>query len=209
MAVEAARLSRNPARAGDIKQRRHTGSNTRNSADWRSELEKRSQRLGLVTVALCAMLSGCAQQIKSDVPAQKTAAGDPQCCRDQATAERMPVLPVDFEGAMAARDTAGDGLCRFKVAATDSPLRRDAFGRAPIVGHVVPGEKLTFVDFIDRRLRVLGHVVFDGGHWRKVRGQRGDLGWLPAAEVRESRGSCEPESTAMNGERRASEQARR
>lgn len=172
-------------------------------------MEKRSRKLGVVTVALCAMLSGCAQRIKSDVPVQMTAAGNLRCCRDQATDERTAVSPVDFEGAMAARDTAGYGLCRFETAATDSPLRRDAFGRAPIVGHVVPGEKLTFVDFIDRRLRVLGHVVFDGGHWRKVRGQRGDVGWLPAAEVRESGGSCEPESTAMNGERRASEQARR
>jgi hypothetical protein len=172
-------------------------------------LRKRSRTLGVVTVAVCAVLSGCAQRIKSDVPVQMAAAGDRQCCRVQATDERTAVSPVNFEGTMAARNTAGYGLCRFEVAATDSPLRRDAFGRAPIVGHAVPGEKLTFVDFIDRRLRVLGHVVFDGGHWRKVRGQRGEVGWLPAAEIRESHGSCEPEDTAMNGERRVSEQARR
>ena len=172
-------------------------------------MRKRSRTLGVVTVAVCAMLSGCAQRIKSDVSAQMTAAGDLQCCREQVADERTAVSPVDVEGAMAAKDSAGYGLCRFQVAATGSPLRRDAFGRAPIVGHVVPGEKLTFVDFIDRRLRVLGHVVFDGGHWRKVQGQRGDVGWLPAAEVRESHGSCEPDDTAMNGEWRASEQARR
>jgi hypothetical protein len=182
---------------------------SRNSAGRRSELERRSRRLGVVTVAVCAMLSGCAQQIKSDLPAQMTAAADLQCCRDQVTDERTALSTVDFEGTIETSDTAGYGLCLFEVAVSENPLRRDAFGRAAIVGRVIPGEKLTFVDFIDRRLRVIGHVVFDGGYWRKVRGQRGDVGWLPAAAVRESRGSCEAEGTAMSGERRAPEQARR
>jgi hypothetical protein len=100
-------------------------------------------------------------------------------------------------------------LCHFEVAVSVSPLRRDAFGRAPIVGQIAPGEKLTFLDFIDRRLRVLGRVVFDGGHWLKVRGQRDDVGWLPAAAVREIRGACEAEGVAMSGERNAPGQAGR
>jgi hypothetical protein len=106
-------------------------------------------------------------------------------------------------------DAAGYSLCRLEVAASQSPLWRDAFGRASIVGHVVLGERLTALDFIDRRLRVLGSVVFDGGYWRKVRGQRGDVGWLPAAEVREIPGPCEAEGVAMSGERRAPERAGR
>jgi hypothetical protein len=159
-----------------------------------------------VAVALCAMLSGCALHIKSDLPAQMTAPTDRQCCRDQATDEPPAVSTSALEIATKPSDAAGYGACLVEVAVSESPLRRDAFRRAPIVGRVVQGEKLTFVDFIDRRLRVLGHVVFDGGHWRKVRGQRGDVGWLPAAEVR---GSCEAEGIAMGGERRAPEQARR
>ena len=41
------------------------------------------------------------------------------------------------------------------------------------------------LDAIDRRLRMLGREVFDGGHWIKVRDPRGREGWLPAAEIRE------------------------
>lgn len=167
----------------------------------------RNRRLVLVTAALWAMLSGCAEWTKSDLPVRVRAAVDLQCCRNQATDAGSAVSTFDVEAAREAIDAAGHGLCRFEVARSESPLRRDALGRAPIVGRVVPGEKLTFLDFIDRRLRILSRIVFDGGHWRKVRGQRGDVGWLPASEVRETRGPCEAEGVAMNGKRRAPEQA--
>ena len=162
-----------------------------------------------MAVALWAILSGCAARIRSELPAHTGAAADLQCCGGQATAEGAAVPTSDVAAASGPVDAAGFSLCRSGVAVSESPLRRDAFGRAPVVGQIGPGEKLTLLDFIDRRLRVLGRVVLDGGHWLKVRGQRDDEGWLPAAAVREVRGPCEAEGVAMSGERSAPGQAGR
>jgi hypothetical protein len=159
-------------------------------------LERRGRRLGLVALALCAMLSACAARVESSRPTPMGLAADLQCCGWKATGAGATVSSTDIRVARGALDALGDHLCHFEVAVSEGLMRRDAFGRAPIVGHVVLGEKLTILDFIDRRLRVLGRLVFDGGSWRKVRGQHGTVGWLPAAEVREVRGPCEVDDVA-------------
>jgi hypothetical protein len=70
---------------------------------------------------------------------------------------------------------------------TESALLRDAFTAAGRVGRVVRGQQVMLVDFIDRRLRILNTVVFDGGYWIKVRVPGGREGWIPAQTVREIR----------------------
>jgi hypothetical protein len=72
-------------------------------------------------------------------------------------------------------------------AVDESPLYRDALHGAAQVGRVNPGQQVTFVDSIDRRLRILNRLVFDGGHWVKVRAADGTEGWVPADIVREIR----------------------
>ncbi len=180
-----------------------TGAEPRDVVAPRGDLERRNYGLALVAVTLCAILSGCAGRITSDLPAHMITAADLRCCGEQVTDNRARLSVSSFEAATSTKEAAGGRLCLVEVAVSESPLRRDAFRRAPIIGRVVPGERLTALDFIDRRLRVLGRVVFDGGYWRKVRGQRSDVGWLPAAEIRAGRSPCEPEGVAM--ERRASE----
>ena len=76
---------------------------------------------------------------------------------------------------------------RLEVLAVESPLYRDAFATAGQVGRAFRGELVTYVDFIDRRLRMLNRLVFDGGHWIKVRLADGTEGWLPAETVGEVR----------------------
>ena len=46
---------------------------------------------------------------------------------------------------------------------------------------------MRLVDSIDRRLRILNLLVFDGGHWVKIRLSDGTEGWVPADTVREVR----------------------
>jgi hypothetical protein len=69
----------------------------------------------------------------------------------------------------------------------EATLYRDAFAAASRVGRVVRGQLVVVVDFIDRRLRILDTLIFDGGYWLKVRASDGTEGWLPAATVRELR----------------------
>jgi hypothetical protein len=76
---------------------------------------------------------------------------------------------------------------RFVVIVRESALYRDAVAIAGRVGRVVQGQLLTYIDSIDRRLRVLNTLVFDGGHWVKIRAADGTMGWLPAEAVREVR----------------------
>jgi hypothetical protein len=76
---------------------------------------------------------------------------------------------------------------RLEVVAREASLRRDALSLAPLVGRVIRGEVVTFLDFIDRRLRVLNVLLFDGGHWIKVRTSDGTIGWLRASTVQEAR----------------------
>jgi len=66
-------------------------------------------------------------------------------------------------------------------------LYRDALFSSSQVGQVAVGQQVRYVDSIDRRLRILNLLVFDGGYWIKVRLTDGTEGWVPAATVREVR----------------------
>ena len=79
------------------------------------------------------------------------------------------------------------GAWRVEVVTRESALYRDAYSAARQVGHVTTGERLYYVDAIDRRLRILNALVFDGGHWIKVRALDGTEGWVRATSVREVR----------------------
>lgn len=79
-----------------------------------------------------------------------------------------------------------DGV-QLEVIADDAPLRRDAIAAADPVGRVSRGQRVTYVDTIDRRLRMFSVLLFDGGHWVRVRAADGSEGWLPAGTVREIR----------------------
>lgn len=69
----------------------------------------------------------------------------------------------------------------------DSTLYRDALSSSSRIGHVAAGEQVWYVDSIDRRLRILNLLVFDGGHWVKIRLPDGTEGWVPADTLREVR----------------------
>ena len=66
-------------------------------------------------------------------------------------------------------------------------LYRDALHSSSQVGQVAAGQQVRYVDSIDRRLRILNLLVFDGGYWIKVRLPNGTEGWVPAETVREVR----------------------
>jgi hypothetical protein len=69
----------------------------------------------------------------------------------------------------------------------DSALYRDALFSSSRIGRVGSGQQVRYVDSIDRRLRILNLLVFDGGHWVKIRLPDGTEGWVPADSVREVR----------------------
>ena len=69
----------------------------------------------------------------------------------------------------------------------ESVLYRDALLSSSRVGRVASGQQVSYVDSIDRRLRILNLLVFDGGHWVKIRLPDGVEGWVPADSVREVR----------------------
>ena len=66
-------------------------------------------------------------------------------------------------------------------------MYRDALFSSSRVGRVVTGQQARYVDSIDRRLRILNLLVFDGGYWVKIRLPDGTEGWVPADTVREVR----------------------
>jgi hypothetical protein len=68
---------------------------------------------------------------------------------------------------------------------TDQSLLRDALTNASEIGRVLRGQTVTKVDAIDRRLTIFNRLIFDGGHWIKVRIGDGTEGWVPATTVRE------------------------
>ncbi|MBI3456040.1 MAG: SH3 domain-containing protein [Candidatus Rokubacteria bacterium] len=76
---------------------------------------------------------------------------------------------------------------RLEVVIGESALYRDAVEAASPIGRVVRGERVTYLDSIDRRLRIFNTLIFDGGHWIKVRAADGTEGWLPASTLREVR----------------------
>jgi hypothetical protein len=97
-----------------------------------------------------------------------------------------PVMPaaVRDDGGPPMRPTEGEPL---EVVSEQSALHREALAAATPVGRVVRGQRVTYVDSIDRRLRVFNRVIFDGGYWIKVRAADGTEGWLPASTLREAR----------------------
>jgi hypothetical protein len=69
----------------------------------------------------------------------------------------------------------------------ESVLYSEAVAMSSQVGKVAAGQKVTYVDSIDRRLRILNVLEFDGGYWIKIRLPSGTEGWVPAKHVREVR----------------------
>jgi hypothetical protein len=84
-----------------------------------------------------------------------------------------------------ARESAPDART-FEVLG-ESLLYRDALFSSSQIGRVAAGQQVSYVDAIDRRLRILNLLVFDGGHWVKIRLSNGTEGWVPADTVREVR----------------------
>jgi hypothetical protein len=82
---------------------------------------------------------------------------------------------------------AGGSEGRMFEVVDDAVLYRDALFSSAKVGRVESGEHVRYVDSIDRRLRILNLLVFDGGFWVKVRLSDGTEGWVPADTVREVR----------------------
>jgi hypothetical protein len=113
-----------------------------------------------------------------------------------------PAAAAPFTSSVPAADAAGpDGTVvasvgsgagpasgagkRLEVAVRENVLRRDAVETAAPVGRVLRGERVTYLDSIDRRLRIFNTLIFDGGHWIKIRAANGAEGWVPAAVLRE------------------------
>ena len=71
----------------------------------------------------------------------------------------------------------------------ESTIYKDALTTALPVGKVVHRARVTYLDSIDRRIRILNRLVFDGGHWIKIRTKDGTEGWLPASTLREVGGT--------------------
>ena len=122
------------------------------------------------------------------VPVEAAARTEPPPASTGTVAVASPVVapavaPATNGAAQGVRLT----LRRFEVQVGESALYRDAYAAAARVGNVVRGELLIYVDYIDRRVRILNALVFDGGHWIKVRASDGQEGWLPANTLREVR----------------------
>ncbi len=103
-----------------------------------------------------------------------------------------PAAPTGTAAAVVASTTVGPMPRpvpdpRLEVVAAETSVHRDALANASAVGKVRRGEQVTYLDSIDRRLWILNTLVFDGGHWIKVRAADGTEGWVPASAVREVR----------------------
>jgi hypothetical protein len=85
------------------------------------------------------------------------------------------------------RESPPDASNRMLEVVDSGVLYRDALFSSSHVGQVATGQHVRYVDSIDRRLRILNLLVFDGGYWIKVRLTDGTEGWVPAATVREVR----------------------
>ena len=95
--------------------------------------------------------------------------------------------PVTVQTAVLTRESPTTAPSRVYEVVGESALYRDALFSSTRVGRVAAGQQVRYVDSIDRRLRILNLLVFDGGHWVKVRLADGTEGWVPADTVREVR----------------------
>ena len=95
--------------------------------------------------------------------------------------------PVTVQAAVLTRESPTTAASRLYEVVGESALYRDALFSSSRVGRVTAGQQVRYVDSIDRRLRILNLLVFDGGHWIKIRLTDGTEGWVPADTVREVR----------------------
>lgn len=131
------------------------------------------------------------RQFSVESPRSSTPASSTASVREVGSATAPPAGPVTTDPSPPAPSqpqpaAAGPRPIRWlEIVGSDAVLHRDAMSGARAVGRVASGQRVRFVDFIDRRLRVGNVLVFDGGHWIKVRSTSGLEGWVPAAAVRE------------------------
>jgi hypothetical protein len=92
--------------------------------------------------------------------------------------------PGNVQPAVLTRDAVSMSSRMLEVVG-ETGLYKEATSMSSQVGRVGPGQQVTFVDSIDRRLRILNLLEFDGGYWMKVRLSSGTEGWIPAKNVRE------------------------
>jgi hypothetical protein len=118
-------------------------------------------------------------------PAAATPPGGPAVATVPQPAATPPLRVASTTGptAVLARPVPGPTL----EVISDESLLRDALTNASTIGRVARGQTVTKVDVVDRRLRIFNRLIFDGGHWIKVRVGDGTEGWVPAASVREVR----------------------
>jgi len=95
--------------------------------------------------------------------------------------------PVTVQSAVLARESPATSPTRMYEVVGESAVYRDALFSSSRIGRVEAGQQVRLVDSIDRRLRILNLLVFDGGHWVKIRLSDGTEGWVPADTVREVR----------------------
>jgi hypothetical protein len=93
--------------------------------------------------------------------------------------------PVSVQTAILTREAPAPS--RLYEIVGDTVLYRDALFSSSRIGRVAAGQQVKYVDSIDRRLRILNLLVFDGGHWVKIRLSDGTEGWVPADTLREVR----------------------
>jgi Bacterial SH3 domain len=110
----------------------------------------------------------------------------------------LPTMSAYQDGSTARQGNGQTVVLTREASPTSSPNRvlevlgssvvyRDALTSSSHVGQVAAGQQVRYVDSIDRRLRILNLLVFDGGYWIKVRLTDGTEGWVPADTVREVR----------------------
>lgn len=125
-------------------------------------------------------------KVQTPVGEMAVKAGELRVFRAEGIASAAPAESMVVAALPEASRPQGPGR-RLEVVVSEISLQRDALVNAEAVGRAVRGDQVTYVDFIDRRLRIFNVLVYDGGHWIKVRAADGSVGWLPAQAVREIR----------------------
>ena len=95
--------------------------------------------------------------------------------------------PVTAQTAVLTRESPTTSSSKMYEVVGESAMYHDALFSSSRIGRVAPGQQVRYVDSIDRRLRILNLLVFDGGHWVKIRLPDGTEGWVPAETLREVR----------------------